>query len=227
MLIINKLQGMEELRARLKDTPRRIELAMASGLNKIGSQANTQAKRAITGVYNIKSGDVSKAMERIPAKAQYGKRAGRMFTVIKVNKGGRIPLFMFGGRPRNPPGQKGIAVSKRTLATVQILKGSSRRTVTVDKETGNLGFVARMPKSGHTGIFVRTGKWNSNPNRFVKPGKEHESIRELKSGGIGTMFEKAGVKAMDRLVAEKGHDIMQHEVNYYLTVKSPPPASTG
>ena len=111
MLHINKLQGIEALTAKFKHLPRVVEKATASALNKLGKSGVTAAKQGITAIYNIKSGDVAKAIKRVPAKASYGGKGNRLFTVIHV-KGGRLRLHKFGGLPTSPPSQEGIPVNR-------------------------------------------------------------------------------------------------------------------
>jgi hypothetical protein len=200
--ISGRLQGYDELKAKFAGLPSVVNKATASALNKIGRQGVTAAKRSITNTYNIKSGEAAKGVNFTAAKASGADP--RLFVVITA-RGDRIGLHKFGGLPTTPPSQAGVPVLRRKLATVKILKAASRRSVTRDAPTGHMPFVAGM-RSGHIGIFVRTGEKSA--------GKE--KIRELKSRGIAEIFQKAGIKAIDRLLAEKGRSMLEHELSYFL-----------
>lgn len=202
--VTGKLQGYDELKAKFAKLPGVINKATASALNKIGRQGVTAAKRSITSTYNIKSGDAAKGLNITAAKGSGNDP--RLFVVITA-RGDRIGLHKFGGLPTAPTSQVGVPVLRRKLATVKILKAASRRAVTRDAPTGHMPFVARM-QSGHIGIFVRTG--------LPAATKSGESIRELKSRGVAEIFRKTGTKAIDKLLAEKGRSMLEHEVNYYL-----------
>ncbi|MFH2075367.1 MAG: hypothetical protein ABIJ57_08485, partial [Pseudomonadota bacterium] len=180
----------------------------------------TAAKQGITAIYNIKSGEVAKAIKRVPAKASYGGKGNRLFTVIHV-KGGRLRLHKFGGLPTSPPRQEGIPVNRRRGPTVKILKTAGRRPVRPDS-TGHGPFVARMTsgfggaETDHVGIFVRTDKrLSGNRWRGGTPGSKHQVIRELKTKGIAEAFGSRGRLALDKLLAEKGAAVVQRELNYF------------
>jgi hypothetical protein len=226
-----KLAGMESLTARFKNLPNVIDKATASALNKLGAQGTTAAKRGITEVYNIKAGDVAKAITRVPAKASYGGRQRRLWTTITA-KGGRLGLHKFGGLPGAPVSQKGIAIGRRRNPTVKILRNGSRRPVTPDNFTGHGAFVARTTsgfggsETNHVGIFVRTNKllpghrWRVGLTKFfsgrrLRAGK-HQVIRELKSKGIAESFASHGREQIDNLVESKGQEIMAHELKVFM-----------
>jgi len=216
--IINNVQGLEALKASLKNHSNVVEKAMASALNKLGAKGVTAANRGVRETYNIKASDVSKAISRIPAKASSKGKEASLTTIIVV-KGGRLPLIQFGGRPTKPPNQAGVPVARRKSPTVQILKAGPRRPVSRDKETGHGAFVARMA-SGHVGIFVRSSKWLQDRRTEGKPKLRrlgrHQIIRELKNQGIAACFASRGRETLDKLVAEEGPKILQHELEFFL-----------
>jgi len=218
--IHGKLQGIEDLTAKFKNMPRVVEKATASALNELGKSGVAAAKKGITAIYNIKSGDVAKAIKSVPAKASYGGKGNRLFTVLYI-KGGRLGLHKFGGLPKYPPSQKGIPVNRRRRPTVKILKAAGRRPAYADS-TGHGPFVARMTsgfggsETDHVGIFARTNKKRAgDPWRGGTPGTRHQVIREIKTKGIAERFASHGRDALDKLLAEKGAAVFQRKLNYF------------
>jgi hypothetical protein len=221
--VTGKLQGIEALTARFKDLPNVVDKATASALNKLGRQGRTAANKGIRETYNIKAGEINKAISLVPAKASYGGRQKRLFTTLYI-KGSRLGLHKFGGLPSSPVSQKGIPVKRRREPTVKILIGTARRKVTPDKGTGHQLFVARMTggfggsETDHVGIFYRTNIWVSgNKWRGGNPKAKHQVIREKKSKGIAESFLSHGRDQLDQLIVEKGAETIQKELNYFLS----------
>ncbi len=221
LYIQGKIQNVEALTAKFNALPRVIEKATASALNKLGSLGVTETKRGITEIYNIKSGDVGKAITRVPAKASYGGKANRLYTVLYV-KGSRMKLYKFGVLPTSPPSQKGVPVARRRTPTVKILKAGSRRPVFAEKSTGHGIFLARMThgfggsETDHVGLFFRMNKWAAgNIWRKGKAGTRHQVIREMGAKGIAERFISHGRDALDKMLAERGSDQLASELKYY------------
>ena len=237
MLVVKKIEGLAELQAQFKTFPREVERGMASGLNRLGRSSVTASRTAMRQRYNIKSADINKGITRVPARAgSDSKGRSRLFTVI-FGKGSRLGLHKFGGLPKEPK-QEGIPVARRKPPTVKILKNAPRRKVQPDQYTQHKPFVARMTTGfgvsevNHVGIFVRTAKWAAN-NKWrmsrPKPGR-HQVIRELKAKGIAEIFQIHGRETLDAMLAQKGHDVMRHEVMYFIKKKMGqdlPPAWSG
>lgn len=225
MYIASKLHGIQELQAKLNATPRVVEKAIASALNKLGKQGVTATKKSITEIYTINAGDVGKAITHVPAKAAYSGKKSRLFTVLNV-KGGRLGIHKFGGLPKLPASQKNIPIAKRKAPTVKILKAEARRKVYPDQYSGNAAFVARMTRgfggseTNHVGIFVRTTKWLPGAWRPGKgPGEKgsHQVIREPKAKGIAEIFLARGRKEIDHLVRTKGPAILEQDMKYFMS----------
>jgi hypothetical protein len=214
---------MDALTARFKDLPNVVDKATASALNKLGAKGQTEASKGIRETYNIKAADVKKAVTRVPAKASYGGKQKRMFTILYI-KGGRLGLHKFGGLPSVPANQAGVPIKRRKDPTVKILVGGGRRKVAPDVYggTGNKPFVARMSsgfggsETNHVGIFVRTDKWlGGNRWRGGKPGTKHQVIRELRSKGIAESFLSHGRDQIDKYIAAEGASTLAHELDTY------------
>lgn len=221
-----KLTGVDRILGKLDAMSRETEKALVSTLNSLGSQAVTAANKGIREEYNIKAGDVKKAVQLVRARSGGAQGKGKRYFVLITAQGGRLGLFKFGGRPTEPPLQKGVPVSKRRPVTVQISKKGGRRQVTRDAGTGNMPFVAKMTTAfgrggflggnrqdmgdaGHTGIFVRTPKWRGEGRA------RHQVIRELRSIGVAEMFARRGGDAMRKLVSEKGLAMIERNLAFF------------
>jgi hypothetical protein len=105
--------------------------AIGRGLTKVMKQAQTQAKRAITSEYNVKSGEVGK---RLGVRLQAKGLQAVLFAKARTRN--RIPLMEFSAKG-----------SKRNGVKFKVRKGGGK---------GQLrhAFVAQM-KNGKTGVFQR------------------------------------------------------------------------
>jgi len=198
LLTIEKIEGIEELTKKLQNLPRVTEKATVSALNKIGSQANTQAKRAVTAEYRIRAKDLNPFIKLYRASLKAG---GRFYARIQAT-GRPFPLMRFDARTSGAvkkkgsvPSQKGIPVKARKPVFVRIKKNQGK------KKVGH-AFYAKM-KSGHVGIFKRRGK-------------ESLPINERFTLGPMKMFQKVGIKAIQEVIRTKGRAIFQHELDYFL-----------
>lgn len=220
MYTVSKLQGIEELQKKLSKLPNLFNRATASTLNKLGAQGVTEANRSIRETYNIKAGDVRKAITRVPAKAAYSGKEARLFTVITV-QGQRVGLHKFGGLPQSPASQIGVPIKRRKAPTVKVMKTEPRRPVYEDPKTGHAAFVARMP-TGHIGIFIR--KTKTAPGHWIRkkgqtiwtPSGRHQIIKELNDMGIAELFLAKGQAAVNEMVRQRGSTMLQREVEFYL-----------
>ena len=188
---LTPLQSMSGIKSKSRAVQMATEKAIVSSLNKMAAQGMTQGRKAITDKYNIKAKDVKNAITI--------KRAskGRHEAIIKARGDSSLPLFLFGGSPKQPKSQVGIKApyKRRTRASAKVLKAGKREKL-------KHAFVAKMP-SGNVGIFERVGK-KSLP------------LREKTTIGIPKMFKFEAVKAIDRVVETKGEQIFKHELGYYL-----------
>jgi len=181
-----RVEGAEEMKRRIRATPKIIVNARRSAVNKIASQAMTQTKKVIRETYNVKSKDLTPFLKIQRAKGS------QTYAVLEAS-GRPIPLYKFGARPVMPIEQKGVPVRGRKPVTVKVKRKGARKIV-------RGAFVARM-RSGHVGIFKRIGT-SSIP------------IEEKFSLGIKRMFEIRAIPVIKRLVREKGGAIVKHELEW-------------
>lgn len=158
--------------------------AAVSSLNRVGASTRTKISSEVRQDYNIKKSDLDKRILK-PTKAS----PSILRTKISI-RGPRIPLFAFGGKPRQP--------KQRANASAEIKAGK--------RKSFSHFFVAKMP-SGHIGIFKRTG-------RFSK-GKR-ETIAEVFSLSAAEM---AGTKKIGAVVNSFWRSelvkVFTHNINYF------------
>lgn len=190
------ISGVDEAIAFLKATPTAVVQAATRTVNNLAKQGITAAADAITKDYNIKPKEVKLSMSVVKAS----KTASEITAAIHVHGKG-IPLYAFHGLPKKPATQKGIKVAARKPTTAQIMRKDSRTTYPHH-------FVATM-STGHTGIYVRTGRRNRVSGRL-------NAIVEAYAFSIVTIFERIGADAVISLVQTKGTDMFIHELEYYM-----------
>ena len=161
--------------------------ATVRALNKTAAQVKTNAARQIRDVgYQLKVGTIKRALKI--NKANAGK-----LTATVVASGRPIPLMQYGARQT----AKGVSVS--------VLNG--RKVI-------QQAFIATMP-SGHTGVFIRTGKTHK---KVVKNGRVQWSglpIKELFGPSVPNGLANESVQqALQQLVEEKFPQILRQQIDY-------------
>jgi DNA-binding protein len=153
----------------------KIGKATVRALNRAIDTAQTIANRKIRERYNVKAAVVRKAMKK--------KRAhlGQAYAVAELEiTGYRIPLMAFGASwtRKMQPG-----------ASFRVLKGGGRKSV-------RGAFIATM-KSGHRGVFRRSGKFGRNKNPKL------EKIAEMYSVSLPQQFRNRVVQVAVRLATRE------------------------
>lgn len=148
------LIGQAEVDAALRDYPKKASRALVRAMNRALTSGRTLMVQRIAADTGLKSGDIKKAFVQGTATAE--NLEARIGVGLK-----RIPLISFNARGREPSRGKGRGVSYR-------MKGGSGRIETA--------FISTM-KSGHRGVFVRSGK-------------ARLPIRELFGPSLGHVFAK-------------------------------------
>lgn len=144
MIRLNVKREASFIAGRLQvDNRNKIAKATIRALNRAIDKAQTEANKAIRERYNLKARSVRQAFQKIRAHRNQAVYAAE----LRVS-GAPIRLVEFGARwsgMKQPVG-----------ATVQVLKGGPRKAV-------RTAFIATM-KSGHRGVFVRSGRMGRNRN---------------------------------------------------------------
>lgn len=205
------LEGVDATLVNLDLMDKAVGRGVVSGLNKIGAQGRTLSVRSITGFYNIKAKDIKQGVSLTRARAASGRSRGRMFASIRA-KAGSFPLMSFGGLPKEPVSQKGIprGTGKGRGGGGRPYPGRRRASIKMRKQGSRIevrhGFLVRT-RGGRVGIFQRTGQFRG----------KREVIREMRSIGVAAMFRTSSVKALNRLMRDKGPAILRHEIGYHLS----------
>ena len=156
------LIGNKELDAALREYPKRATRATVRAMNRAITSGRALMVQRIAADTGLKSGDVRKAMTLRNATAQ--RLEARLGVGLK-----RIPLEAFNAQGPFPSRGKGRGVSYR-------LRGGRGRIANA--------FLAQM-RSGHRGVFVRSGKTRL-------------PIRELFGPSLGHVFAKYRPEGIER-----------------------------
>jgi hypothetical protein len=150
--------------------PKKVALAMHSAMNKTAQQARTYAAKLIGGEYCIQKTRINNLLH-ISARSSGGN-----LSAVITGEGMGLPLGYFG------PKQVGVSVSKkkgfkynrRSHRTGHLRRGGE---VSVEVRRGARKIVSGSPKpfmtilkSGHIGVFQRTGKGRLPIQQLYGPG---------------------------------------------------------
>lgn len=183
-----EIPGMKDFLNDMDVKARAIARANVSMLNKVTAQAKTLASKTIRETYNIKASDLSEALKIEQANISRPSAA-----LVGRGKAG-IPLIQFGGKWTRPTMGKRKLKGSTVGASVMVKKGN-RKVI-----PGT--FIAKM-KSGHVGIFERTGK-------------KRLPIRQLFGPQPALLLGQPNVvQAVKDMVADKSPDLFAHELDFY------------
>ena len=151
----------ERINAILQDIPGGTTKAWQSIISRANTTAKTAALRGITSVYDIKAKDV-RDRKNTTINLRTRKEGDAIIGEIKYS-GGKIPLYRFGVKPKNPKprsvrvpvpiGNSWVMAHPGGAVSARMLRSESHTRF-------NNAFVATM-RSGHTGLFERIGRRSS------------------------------------------------------------------
>lgn len=171
----------------LSGIPGGMEKAVRSAMARSVSHLRTNSVKAVRERYDIAAADV-RANENVTVRYSYhdGVQASILFA------GRKIPLHRYGGAAPKYP----VPGNPNAPAFGHQLKSTS-------PERFHNAFVARMPVSGHVGLFERTG------------GKDE--IQEIMGSSVPQMLGSPEVEErLARESMEKFEDRLDHEINAFL-----------
>ena len=171
----------------LSGIPGGMEKAVRSAMARSVSHLRTSSVKAVRERYDIAAADV-RANENVTVRYSYhdGVQASILFA------GRKIPLHRYGGAaPKYPvPGHPNAPAFGHQLKSTS-------------PDRFHSAFVARMPVSGHVGLFERTG------------GKDE--IQEIMGSSVPQMLGSPEVEErLARESMEKFEDRLDHEINAFL-----------
>lgn len=173
-------------------TDRQFGTGVARALNHTAAKAQTQAKRKIREVYNVRARDVARAMRRIRARANYPQAR------IDIT-GAPLPLLAFGAR--------------------QVRTGVSAAVLNRQRKVVQRAFITTMP-TGHKGVFARggyeRGKFGFRTKR-VNPKGNDLPIAELTGPAIPmTLSNEAVMQAIAQGIDANFANRLEHELSRIL-----------
>ena len=159
--------------------------AVCKSLNRAASGIKTDSAREARTVYNVKASSVKKAAT--VRKATFAKPAASVSYVGKY-----IPLIAFGPKPSRPNVYAKAGITVKVKATRKTVRG---------------GFVTQT-RSGHIGIFKRTGEFGRNKV------PTHEKMTELRTTSIPQMLNNRDVKSkIQKRAVRRFNNTLDHEIN--------------
>ena len=191
----------------LADVPGGMDRALKSATKRAVSFLRTQSTKEIRQRYDLTRKNI-RAEQNIRVSYRY-------FNGIEVRitfRGNKIPLFRYGGSsPKTPtvnPDKTIMAIVNGNLRPVHPgVAAAGHQLVSTSPTTFSRAFVAQM-KSGHIGIFERTGG---------KTPTGDAEIRELMGSSVPQMLGNEEVQeSLAEKTMAKMDERLEHEVNRIL-----------
>ena len=178
----------EKVELFLKAYGNQAKAAIKKSLNRAANGVKTDAAKEARTTYTVKATAVKKA-------CTLSKATNSRLDASAVFLGKGIPLYAFAPKPSKPHLYVKAGITVKVKATRKKVRG---------------GFVARM-RSGHVGVFKRTGKFGRNHV------DELEKFRELTSTSIPQMLNNSKVKsALEAKAVGRFTKNLSHEMDYLM-----------
>jgi hypothetical protein len=169
---------------------REIEQAITRALNKAIVFARTSSVTSVRKIYKTRAKDIRKTF-------RIGKAGGAKLSAELTANGKQLPAYGFMSKA-NTRRNTGAAVN--ITGTSKVITGS---------------FVARMPKTGHVGLFERYGAKEKVGKRF------RQKIRELFTMSIPAALSNPTVEAsVTKAIEARLPTLIQQELNFGVLLKS-------
>lgn len=152
--------GIEEIRARLGDLQYKAPSVLARAINRTTTNIKKNMAEQAASRYRVKNTDVKATIDM--SNATGSKPEGRV-----ISKGAVIALSKFKVTPNRPVTYPRGKPSPRVYAA-SVKKGGVLRKLDGDPKA----FIAVM-KSGHKGVYERTGKWETTNDRAKTRTREY------------------------------------------------------
>lgn len=197
----------KEAEQQLADIPGGMERALKSAIERSVSYLRTQSTKEIRERYDITRKNI-RAEQNVKVRYRYFSGIEAQITF----RGNKIPLYRYGGSsPKKPT----VNAEKTVMAIVNGklrpvhpgIAASGHQLVSTSPTTFNNAFVAQM-KSGHVGIFERTGG---------KTATGDAEIKELMGSSVPQMLGSEEVReSLGQKTYDKFEERLNHEVNRIL-----------
>lgn len=197
----------KEAEQQLADIPGGMERALKSAIKRSVSYLRTQSTKEIRERYDITRKNI-RAEQNVKVRYRYFNGIEAQITF----RGNKIPLYRYGGSsPKKPT----VNAEKTVMAIVNGklrpvhpgIAASGHQLVSTSPTTFDNAFVAQM-KSGHVGIFERTGG---------KTATGDAEIKELMGSSVPQMLGSEEVReSLGQKTYDKFEERLSHEVNRIL-----------
>lgn len=187
IVTVNEAAGqaaVERAKALLTGIPNGLERAMKAAMSRTVQRLRSESNRAIQEKYDISDAGIRTEKN---VRVRYSYQNGVQATV--TFSGRKIPLYRFGGSSPKVPtqdiaaGRKPVMVKGAWTMQYQGLPASGHQFRDTSPTEFQDAFVAQM-KSGHIGIFERTGGSTSEGS---------DAIREVMGSSVAQMVGKQQV----------------------------------
>lgn len=186
-------EAVERAKKLLDGIPGGVDRAMKSAVRSAERTLRSGSKKAILEKYDISGAGLrleadgsrqGRAQKESNVSVRYSYQNGVQATV--TFSGHKLPLYRFGGSPKTPEVHRdwtvqAIVKGERVWVHPSVqASGHQLRSTSPSPlaKYGNDAFVRRMPKSGHIGIFARTGG---------QTAEDSEAIEELMGPSVAQM----------------------------------------
>ena len=207
-------EALERAENLLAGIPGGVEKAIRSAMARSAAHLKTRSSKVARERYDIKAANIREAEN---AKISYSYQNGVQAHIIFA--GQRIPLYRFGGASPSVPTKDTSSLNPVMVGMFagnlkgrwKLLHPSVPARGHVLKSTSPVwfqsAFVARM-KSGHVGIYERTGGMTSN---------DKDEVEELFGPSVPQMLGSPAVaEKLSKEAMEKFEDRLEHEINAIL-----------
>lgn len=195
---------IEKMQKLLAGIPGGIDKAVKAALSRAAGHLRTNAAKAVRERYDISSANL-RGEKNVTIKYSYGSGV----TAYVNFSGNKIPLFRYGGAsPSNPTpdtskGKVPVSINGITRMAYPGVPAAGHQLKSTGATRFDNAFVARM-KSGHVGIFERTGAATASGS---------DQIHELMGSSFPQMLGNQEVAdKLTEAAYEKFDERLSHEV---------------
>lgn len=180
----NPARAVERAKVLLAGIPGGVDKATKAAMSRATRKLRSESNRAIREKYDISDAGINSA-KNVSVRYSYGSG---VYATVRF-AGRKIPLHRFGGSSPKAPtpdiaaGRKMVMVKGAWTAQYQGVPASGHQFTDTGPTQFTEAFVARM-KSGHIGIFERTGGMTSEGS---------DAIREIMGNSVAQMVGKQEV----------------------------------
>lgn len=195
-------EALDRVRLILHGVPGGVEKALRGIISRAASTVRKTTIEGITSVYDIKQKDI-RDRKNTTINMRTKKADGGIVSEVKYS-GGKIPLYRFGVKPKDPKPQNYFVPVYLDERWVMVRPGgtvSARQRKDKPYTKYENGFVATMSaSSGHAGIFERKRKYSNKITEIMGA-----STAQMADNAV--VIEKVEAAAEETIVKRTEHEI--------------------